>query len=108
MTRTLALSSIALATALATGAANAQESYPFIGRWGGGPTDCSTPFVFTRDSYTPPRDRAIRWRSVRREGRAYVLTFPDGYQVTVMPLPNGRLSWLSGESGDAFELSRCR
>jgi hypothetical protein len=93
---------------LAAGAAHGQESYPFIGRWGGGPTDCTAPFVFTRDSYTPPGDAAMRYRSVRRQGRAYVLSLPRNYRVTVMPMPNGRLSWLSGATGDGFELTRCR
>lgn len=109
MIRTIA---VAAFTAIALAGVTAppvegQEPYPFVGRWAEDRAGCTTPFVYTAQGYGAPGERVQRWRAVRREGRGWRITMPDGYVTMVQLMPNGRLSWLSGASGDGFELLRC-
>ena len=59
----------------------AQARYPFVGSWGGGPTTCAEPFVFTATTYRPPGADAMRILGMKRDGASHVLSFKDGYTV---------------------------
>lgn len=84
------------------------QSYPFVGAWGGGPTDCSDPFRFTATSYKPPGAKEMTIQRVVREGPHFRLFFAGGYEVGLSSVTADSLEWLSGASGDSFTLRRCR
>lgn len=85
----------------------AAEPYPFVGRWGGGPTDCTSPFVLTATTYAPPGEKAARIKSIKKASRGYEIALVDGYRFTVSRITRGSLNWYSLASGDGFTLKRC-
>lgn len=87
--------------------ASAQSQPSFVGDWGGGPTTCDEPFRFTAKQYAPPGMKLMRMKSVERDGKNYLLSFPDGYRVSLFDVGRRSMTWHSPISGDTFELRRC-
>ncbi|WP_082505590.1 hypothetical protein [Aureimonas sp. Leaf324] len=99
-----ALVSVLLAVSLPPAGA---ADLPFQGRWSGGPATCQTPFSFTPSRYTAPGSRPIKVAKVERDGRNFLLSFPDGYRVALFDVSRKSMTWHSPISGDTFELTRC-
>lgn len=87
--------------------AAAQPAPAFVGEWAGGPTTCAEPFTFTVRHYTPPGAPRLRIQSVERDGVNYLLSFADGYRVSLFDVKRRTLTWHSPISGDTFDLRRC-
>lgn len=85
----------------------AAEPYPFIGRWGGGPTGCGSPFVFTATTYGPPGEAAGPIKAVKKIKDGFELSFSDGYRIGVTKITPRTMNWFSFASGDGFTLKRC-
>ena len=90
----------ALTLLLAT-AASAQDR-PFVGEW-----DCEVAtFVITEDVYNNgSEDLPIEEIQEGTDG-SWTFMFADGYFFTVADITENSMSWLSGESGDAFTCRR--
>jgi hypothetical protein len=88
----------ALALVFAALPAAAQEDYPFVGEW-----DCEVAtFVITNDVYNNgSEDMAILEVQEGTDG-SWTLFFEGDYFFTVGDITPDSMSWLSGESGDAF------
>ncbi|NHB77400.1 hypothetical protein [Rhodobacter calidifons] len=77
------------------------ESYPFVGRW-----DCGVAtFSFTNSTYNNG-SRTYPISSVVRRDRSYLLTFADGYRITLAAVTDTGLTWISGATGDQFNCRR--
>ena len=57
---------------------HAVENLPFVGAWGGGPTDCNDPFRFTATTYKPPSEASMKVLKREREEKGYRLRFTKG------------------------------
>jgi hypothetical protein len=76
--------------------------YPFTGTW-----DCEVAtFTFTGDSYNNGSETLPIESVVQRNTDAFVLSFADGYSITLDMDGADRMQWMSGETGDAFQCSR--
>lgn len=87
------------ALALGAGPALAVDA-PFLGTW-----DCGGYGVLKITAEIYDFGEPVRIKSVTRDGDAYVITMTDDYMVMV-DVRGDEMSWLSGESGDAFECRR--
>ncbi len=74
------------------------QDYPFVGEW-----DCEVAtFVFTNDVYNNgSEDLPIEEVQEGTDG-TWTLMFADGYMITLGDITRKSMTWLSGESGDAF------
>ena len=86
-----------LAFAAGVSGASAQTQYPFAGTW-----DCEVAtFTFTDKTYNNGSE-TLRMTKVEKRGDAYELSFPKNYKVMVGGFKADTMSWMSGETGDAF------
>lgn len=99
---------VALALVVAASTVEAAPKHRFAGSWSGGPATCAEPFRFTDSRYTPPGAPSMRIRKIEREGNDYLLSFPDGYTVSLFDVGPKTMIWHSPTSGDTFDLRRCR
>src|SRR4051794_15225396 len=98
-----------LVLASASAPALAKDKYPFIGSWGGGPADCSAPFRFEASYYTPPGQKRLAIKQVKKLAKnEYRIVTAAKYSMTVQVKSPSQIVWLSGASGDTFELTRCK
>jgi hypothetical protein len=91
------LAAVALAASLPASAV--AQDYPFVGEW-----DCEVAtFVITNDVYNNgDQDMPIEEVQEGTDG-TWTLFFADGYFFTVGDITADSMTWLSGESGDAFQ-----
>ena len=83
--------------------ASAAQNYPFVGKW-----DCEvSTFTFTSTSYDNGSEK-LRIKKVRKVGGNYELSFAGNYKISVGRITAKTMSWLSGETGDAFSCKRLR
>jgi hypothetical protein len=103
---------IIVLTALGTTAAEMVRAaeQPFVGRWAdGGIATCADPFEFTARTYSPPMsDKKGKIRKIERDGKFIGIELTDGYRITLFDVKKNTMTWHSPESGDTFELRRCR
>jgi hypothetical protein len=93
--------SLLVAVALVATPALAKDVPPYVGKW-----DCGVGvFTFTEDAYDPG-DMPMKIAGVEINGTNYIMTMEDGYQVGVSINPDGSMSWLSMETGDAFDCTK--
>ena len=91
------LSLLAAAAMIATPAL-AKDEPPYVGKW-----DCGVGvFTFTADTYDPG-DAPMKIADVEDNEGAFILTMEDGYQIGVAVIDENHLSWMSMETGDAFD-----
>jgi hypothetical protein len=81
---------------------------PFVGSWAGGPKTCADPFVFTDTTYSYQKGKVIMMSSIERDGNWFLLSFADGYRVTLMNVKSTSMTWHSPISGSTFDLRRCK
>lgn len=99
MRRLARLAAIALVLSAAPAAA---QDLPFVGEW-----DCEVAtFVFTGDTYdNGSEDMPILEVQEGSDG-SWTLFFADDYFITLGDITADSMTWLSGESGDAFSCRR--
>ena len=83
--------------------ASAAQNYPFVGKW-----DCEvSTFTFTNTTYDNGSE-TLAIRRVKRSGSNYELRLAGNYRISVGAITAKTMSWLSGETGDAFSCKRLR
>ncbi|WP_349434811.1 hypothetical protein [Pararhizobium sp. A13] len=91
---------IALVTATTGFAA---DLAPYAGTW-----DCEvSTFTFTGDTYDAG-EGPMPIRKVEKVDGSYVLSFDDGYQISLSGVTDTAMPWLSMASGDQFECKRVK
>ena len=103
------LSAALVATVVGSIPAQAAER-SFIGKWAdGGISTCDDPFEFAATTYSPPMsDKKSRIRKIERDGKFIGIELTDGYRITLFDAKKNTMTWHSPESGDTFDLKRCK
>jgi hypothetical protein len=103
LTRSLAALAALLTLSACVSDPGPAEPYPFVGTW-----DCGVEtFVFT-DTTWNNGSTTYPIRNVNRDGRNYMLFFPDGYAFALAAVTDTGMTWVSGKTGDQFTCRRVK
>ena len=96
------LPAIAILVIAAT-SAQAQSSLPFVGKW-----DCEvSEFTFNARSYNNG-SKTLPFKSIEIDGNNFLLSFRDGYRISLFDVKAKTMTWHSPISGDTFNCTRIR
>lgn len=93
---------VALAVIGMAGKAVAAEPQ-FSGKW-----NCEVAtFTFSSKIYNNG-SRNLLIKSIEKSGRDYLITFPDGYRISLFNVQQKTMTWHSPISGDTFDCRRVK
>lgn len=94
---------IAVASLLLVPHSALAAKYPFEGIW-----DCKVAnFTFTDSTYHNGSE-LMKFSTVKRNGKNFIITFPDGYRIALSNVEPQSMVWSSAESGDDFVCKRIK
>lgn len=96
--------SIAIAASFVLAPLSAQAAkYPFEGIW-----NCKVAtFTFTDTTYHNGSE-LMKFTSVKRDGKNFIISFPDDYRIGLSDIGAKTMVWSSGETGDTFTCKRIK
>jgi len=100
---TKALSAIGVIMALCT-PATVKAEYPFVGKW-----NCQGGiFTFTNLTYSYGGNTTLHFNKLESYKGNYKMTFPDGYELSLLNVKPKTMTWHSLASGDTFKCRRIK